>query len=38
MIPSGIFKGIVYVKNSATLTIEPGTFVVGQPGTSRLRP
>jgi hypothetical protein len=27
-------KGIVFVKNNATLTIEPGTFVVGQPGTS----
>src|SRR5262249_35652440 len=27
-------KGVVYVKNSATLTIEPGTFVVGQPGTT----
>ena len=27
-------KGIVYVKNNATLTIEPGTFVIGQPGTT----
>src|SRR5215831_8733463 len=27
-------KGIVYVKNGATLTIEPGTFVIGQPGTT----
>jgi hypothetical protein len=27
-------KGIIYVKNNATLTIEPGTFVVGQPGTT----
>jgi hypothetical protein len=27
-------KGIVYVKNNATLTIEPGTFVIGQPGTA----
>ena len=27
-------KGIIYVKNGATLTIEPGTFVVGQPGTT----
>ena len=27
-------KGIVYVKNGATLTVEPGTFVFGQPGTS----
>lgn len=26
-------KGIVYVKNNATLTIEPGTFVIGEPGT-----
>src|SRR5262245_14725733 len=27
-------KGVVYVKNGATLTIEPGTFVFGQPGTT----
>lgn len=27
-------QGIVYVKNGATLTIEPGTFVFGQPGTT----
>ena len=27
-------KGIVYVKNGATLTVEPGTFVFGQPGSS----
>jgi hypothetical protein len=27
-------KGIIYVKNNATLTIEPGTFVIGQPGTT----
>ncbi|HTM49970.1 MAG TPA: hypothetical protein VL285_14860 [Bryobacteraceae bacterium] len=27
-------KGIVYVKNNATLAIEPGTFVIGQPGTT----
>jgi hypothetical protein len=27
-------KGVVYVKNNATLTIEPGTFVIGQPGTT----
>ncbi len=27
-------KGIVYVKNGATLTVEPGTFVFGQPGTA----
>ena len=27
-------SGIVYVKNGATLTVEPGTFVVGQPGTT----
>lgn len=27
-------KGIVFVKNGATLTIEPGTFVIGQPGTA----
>ena len=27
-------RGIVFVKNGAVLTIEPGTFVVGQPGTS----
>ncbi len=26
--------GVVYVKNNATLTIEPGTFIFGQPGTS----
>lgn len=25
-------SGAVYVKNNATLTIEPGTFIVGQPG------
>lgn len=25
-------KGVVFVKNNATLTIEPGTFVIGQPG------
>jgi hypothetical protein len=25
-------KGIVFVKNNATLTIEPGTFIIGQPG------
>ena len=25
-------KGIVFVKNGATLTIEPGTFIMGQPG------
>jgi hypothetical protein len=25
-------SGIVYVKNNAVLTIEPGTFVLGQPG------
>ena len=27
-------SGIVFVKNNATLTIEPGTFVFGQPGTT----
>jgi hypothetical protein len=27
-------QGIIYVKNGATLTIDPGTFVIGQPGTS----
>lgn len=27
-------KGIIYVKNGATLTIEPGTFVIGEPGTT----
>jgi len=27
-------KGIIYVKNGATLTVEPGTFVIGQPGTT----
>lgn len=27
-------RGIVYVKNNATLTVEPGTFVQGQPGTT----
>ena len=27
-------SGIVYVKNNAVLTIEPGTFVTGSPGTS----
>jgi hypothetical protein len=27
-------KGVVYVKNGATMTIEPGTFVIGQPGTT----
>lgn len=27
-------RGIVYVKNNATLTIQPGTFVQGQPGTT----
>jgi hypothetical protein len=27
-------KGIIYVKNGATLTVGPGTFVIGQPGTS----
>lgn len=25
-------SGVVYVKNNAVLTIEPGTFVIGQPG------
>ncbi|HSB14350.1 MAG TPA: hypothetical protein VLE22_07815 [Bryobacteraceae bacterium] len=25
-------KGLVFVKNNATLTIEPGTFILGQPG------
>ena len=27
-------SGIVYVKNGAVLTIEPGTFVFGRPGTT----
>lgn len=27
-------RGIVFVKGGATLTIEPGTFVFGQPGTT----
>lgn len=27
-------RGIVYVKNNATLTVDPGTFVQGQPGTT----
>ena len=27
-------KGIVFVKGGATLTIEPGTFIIGQPGTT----
>lgn len=27
-------RGIVYVKGGATLTVEPGTFVFGQPGTT----
>jgi hypothetical protein len=27
-------QGIVYVKNGATLTVDPGTFVFGQPGTT----
>lgn len=27
-------RGVVYVKNNATLTVEPGTFVQGQPGTT----
>ncbi|MBY0503839.1 MAG: hypothetical protein K2X03_08010 [Bryobacteraceae bacterium] len=27
-------SGIVFVKNNATLTIEPGTFVFGQPGST----
>jgi hypothetical protein len=27
-------SGIVFVKNNATLTIEPGTFVMGQPGST----
>ena len=26
-------KGGVFVKNNATLTIQPGTFILGQPGT-----
>lgn len=26
-------KGVVFVKNNATLTIQPGTFILGQPGT-----
>ena len=27
-------QGLVTVKNNATLTIQPGTFIFGQPGTS----
>jgi len=27
-------RGVVNVRNNATLTIEPGTFVIGQPGSS----
>lgn len=27
-------QGVVYVKNGATLTVEPGTFVIGEPGTT----
>src|SRR5215475_9009524 len=27
-------KGIVYVKNGAVLTVQPGTFVIGEPGTT----
>ena len=27
-------KGVIYVKNGATVTIEPGTFVIGEPGTT----
>jgi hypothetical protein len=27
-------KGVIYVKNGAILTIDPGTFVVGEPGTT----
>ncbi|MBS1876772.1 MAG: hypothetical protein JSU00_26395 [Acidobacteria bacterium] len=27
-------KGVIYVKNNATLTVEPGTFVIGEPGTT----
>lgn len=27
-------RGIVYVKNNATLTVEPGTFIQGQPGST----
>ena len=27
-------KGVIYVKGGATLTVEPGTFVVGEPGTT----
>lgn len=27
-------QGIVYVKSGAVLTIEPGTFIVGQPGSN----
>ncbi len=27
-------QGVIYVKNGATLTVEPGTFVVGEPGTT----
>src|SRR5262249_31955429 len=26
-------QGVIYVRNNATVTIEPGTFVIGQPGT-----
>ncbi len=25
-------RGVVFVKNNAVLTIEPGTFIIGQPG------
>ncbi|MEJ7607479.1 MAG: hypothetical protein WKF37_14740 [Bryobacteraceae bacterium] len=25
-------RGVVFVRNSAVLTIEPGTFIIGQPG------
>lgn len=27
-------KGVVFVKNGATLTIQPGTFILGQPGST----
>jgi hypothetical protein len=27
-------KGVIYVKSGATLTIEPGTFVIGEPGST----
>ncbi|MBI4903631.1 MAG: hypothetical protein HY820_08350 [Acidobacteria bacterium] len=27
-------RGIVYVKNNATLMVEPGTFILGQPGST----